>query len=97
MRIGIMLVKVISHCLDHGPRNLRSARPVEVSDLMTTMNPFEAGKSARISSVEAIEEQGTTVPRVMRFSRHNSVSGYHPRAYEPRTTRAGVWAFAERG
>jgi len=41
MRVGVVVIEVISHRLDHRPRNLRAARAVEVRDGMMVMMAFE--------------------------------------------------------
>ena len=53
MSIGVVVVEIIGHRLDHGPRNLRSARPVQIShsitavDASTPERPFGSVPSMR--------------------------------------------------
>ena len=46
MGIGVVVVKIIAHCLDHRSRHLGSARPIEVSNRITVMSARERRKTS---------------------------------------------------
>ena len=95
--VGIVVNEVIGHRLDHDPRNLGPARPVEVGDTMAMMHALESGESRPDLGGRRDgepERSGRWTAVMLSLSASRRVVGFQPQVPTP---GAGIVASCRRG